>query len=204
MVMPTRIATDIQLLVEGNDGKNFFRHFCQHLSPTSIEVHDFGGINNFKCYLPAFVNISGFGNVTRLGIIRDAEDDAAAAFQSVQSVVKNAGLCPPDDVQTFSAGTPTVGVLILPGDKQSGMLETLLCQTFADQPENSCIDEFFRCLESQTNQSLKRPDKSRAHAFLSTTDYPQLSVGVAAQKGYWNLDHDAFIHVRDFLTKLAS
>ena len=204
MAMPTRIATDIQLIVEGNDQRNFFQQFCQHLTLNGIEVHDFGGVNELKNYLPAFVNIPGFGDVTRLGIIRDAEHNAASALQSVQSVVKNAGLLPPDHVQGFAAGTPSVGVLILPGHEQSGMLETLLCRTFADEPENGCIDEFFKCLQNQANLSLKRDDKSRAYAFLSTKDHPQSSVGVAAKKGYWNLDHDAFIDVRDFLTELAS
>lgn len=204
MVMPTRIETDIQLLVEGNDEKNFFQYFCQHLSLKNIEVHGFGGVYNFKRYLPAFVNIPGFDNVARLGIVRDAEQSARSALQSIQSVTRNAGLSPPDRVQKFTEGTPGVGVLILPGYEESGMLETLLCQTFTDSPENGCIDEFFNCLENQANLSLKRPDKSRAYAFLSTKEYPQSSVGVAAQKGYWNLDHDAFIDVRDFLTKLAS
>ena len=204
MVMPTRIETDIQLLVEGNDEKNFFQYFCQHLSLKNVEVHGFGGVDNFKRYLPAFVNIPGFDNVARLGIVRDAEQSATSALQSIQSVTRNAGLSPPDRVQKFTGGTPAVGVLVLPGGEQNGMLETLLCQTFADGPENACIDEFFNCLENQANLSLKRPDKSRAYAFLSTKESPQSSVGVAAQKDYWNLDHDALAHVRNFLTELAS
>ena len=84
------------------------------------------------------------------------------------------------------------------------MLETLLCRTFANDPENGCIDEFFNCLENQANKSVKRPDKSRAYAFLSAQEHPQSSVGVAAKKGYWNLNHDEFSHVRDFLIELAS
>lgn len=204
MVMPTRIETHLQLLVEGNDERNFFQHFCQHLSLKNVEVHGFGGVNNFKRYLPAFVNIPGFDNVARLGIVRDAEQSATSALQSIQSVTKNAGLSPPDHVQKFTEGTPAVGVLVLPGGDQNGMLETLLCQTFADSPENACIDEFFNCLENQANLSLKRPDKSRAYAFLSTKEFPQSSVGVAAQKDYWNLDHDALANVRNFLTELAS
>ena len=204
MVMPTRIETDIQLLVEGKDQENFFQHYCKHLSLQDIQVRDFGGVNDLKHYLPAFAKIPGFDDVTRLGIVRDAESNAASALQSVQSVIRNASLPSPDRVQKFTAGTPSVGALILPGHGQSGMLETLLCRAFADNPENVCIDEFFKCLENQANLSLKRPDKSRAYAFLSTKEHPQSSVGVAAMKGYWNLEHNAFNHVREFLTELAS
>lgn len=204
MVMPTGIETTLQLLVEGNDQRNFFECFCQHLSLKDIEVHNFGGINELKKYLSAFVKIPGFDKVTRLGIVRDAEQSATSALQSIQSAAKNASLSPPDRVRKFTGGTPAVGVLVLPGDGKKGMLETLLCRTFADNPENVCIDEFFKCLENQAKLSLKRPDKSRAYAFLSTKEFPQSSVGVAAKKGYWNLEHDALAHVRNFLTELAS
>ena len=204
MVRPTRIEAKTQLLVEGNDQRNFFEHFCEHLFLKGVEVHDFGGIKELNGFLSAFVNTPGFDNVNRLGIIRDAEQNATSAFQSVQSALNAAELSPPDVPQQFTQGIPAVAVLILPDDSRGGMLETLLCRTITDQPEHDCIDNFFRCLENEKNISIKRPDKSRAHAFLSTKEHPESSVGVAAKKGYWNLDHHALSHVRDFLTELAT
>ena len=203
MVKPKKIESNVQLLVEGNDQRNFFECFCQHLSLEGIEVHDFGGTGELSGFLSAFVMIPGFNTVAALGIVRDAEENATSAFQSVQSALRKAELLPPDRPRQLSAGTPAVAALVLPGDDEDGMLETLLCRTIADQPENTCIDAFFECIENRTNVSVKRPDKSHAYAFLSTKEHPQTSVGVAAKKGYWNLDHNAFSEVRDFLTKLA-
>ena len=93
-------------------------------------------------------------------------------------------------------------VLILPDDTEPGMIETLLCQAVADQPVNRCIDEFFDCVDTLTETNIRRPDKARAQAYLATLPEPQVSVGVAAQKGYWPLDHAAFAGVRDFLRAL--
>ena len=42
----------------------------------------------------------------------------------------------------------------------------------------------------------------RSHAWLATQPLPHVSVGVAALKGYWDLDHQALDAVRQFLTAL--
>ena len=82
------------------------------------------------------------------------------------------------------------------------MLETLLCRTFEGSEVDRCIDDFFECAEASPNVSIKNPDKARAFAFLTTTPNPHHSVGVAAQQGAWDFDHEALEEVRDFLTAL--
>ena len=82
------------------------------------------------------------------------------------------------------------------------MLETLLCRTFENTPLDGCIDDFFACVRERAGTAPHRPEKSRAHAYIATRDDPHLSVGVAAQRGYWNLDHAAFDGVRLFLQSL--
>ena len=41
------------------------------------------------------------------------------------------------------------------------------------------------------------------HAYISTYAEPQSSVGVAAQKGYWDLDHSALYDVRRFIEEMV-
>ena len=60
----------------------------------------------------------------------------------------------------------------------------------------------FQCAE-EAGDSIDRPDKARARAYLAMKPDQHVSVGVAARKGYWNFDHDAFDGVRGFLTSLA-
>ena len=122
----------------------------------------------------------------------------------MQSALENARLPVPDHPAQFTDGEaerPAVAVLILPGGNREGMLETLLCETFAGSPVDRCIGGFLQCVE-ESNGPPRRPDKAREHAYLATKPDPHVSVGVAAQKAYWDLDHAALNGVREFLTSL--
>ncbi len=127
---------------------------------------------------------------------------ARGAFQSVQSSLRNAVLPVPNSPEERTGTSPAVAVLILPGNNDPGMLETLLCKSFADTPENQCINAFFDCIEALPDVSIKRPDKARAHAYLTTKPEPHLSVGVAEKRDYWDLDHRIFGRIRDFFKLL--
>lgn len=200
MPKPIRIESPVQLLVEGNDQRNFFEAFIDHLSLENIQVQDFGGVSELRGFLRALVDAPGFhGTVQSVGIVRDAETSATGAFQSVRSSLQNAGLPVPDSPERRTGARPTVTALILPDENRQGMLETLLCESFAATPVDQCIDGFFECVERLPDVSLSRPDKARARVYLTTKPEPHLSVGVAAKRGYWDLRHDVFSRVRDFL-----
>ena len=200
---PERIAigAGVQLLVEGKDAANFFRELVRRLSLPDVDIHDFGGVDQFRRFLAAFVAAPNFGNVRSIGIVRDAEQSADAAFQSVRDALEHVNLAAPQRPDESTGENPSVRVLILPGDREPGMLETLLCRTFTEDPVTRCVDDFLQCAED-SGQPVQRRDKARAHAWLATQPLPNVSVGVAALKGYWNLDHPALKPLRRFLTAL--
>ena len=202
MAQPGRIERPKQLLVEGNDQRNFFEALIRHHSLPDIQIQDYGGGDELRVFLPAFVKAPNFDSITSLGIVRDAEGSAQATFQSVQGSLGKVNLPVPTNAGVRQSGNPDVSVLILPDEGSPGMLETLLCRTFEDTTVDHCIDDFFKCVEASSNTSIKNPDKARAFTFLTTTPNPRHSVGVAAQQGVWNLDDDAFEEVRDFLMAL--
>lgn len=204
---PQPITKEALLLVEGKDPRNFFDALSKHLSLSQqLEIMNFGGVEELRSFLVGLCVGSGFRSVKRIGIIRDAEKDAAGAFQSVQASLKRAGLATPKEPEQLSCdGQHAVGVLILPGQGKSGMLETLLCKTFTDAPECPCIDAFFRCVQERCPAAnIKKPDKARARAFLATKPDSYPSVGIAAKKGYWPLDHEVLEPVRTFLKSVAA
>ena len=203
MAQTTGIEKPVQLLVEGKAEQNFFEAFTQHLGfQNQPQIREIRGVDRLRGFLQGFVRLPGFDAVTSIGIVRDAEESAEAALRSVESSLRNAGLPAPGDAAAGS--TPTVHVLILPDGEEPGMLETLLCQTFATDPVNDCIDEYFDCARLHSGVELRRPDKARAQAFLATRPSPGVSVGVAAKKSYWPLDHEAFAGVRSFLRALSA
>ena len=197
------MTSPIQLLVEGNDQRNFFEAFIEHLSLRDIQIQNFGGVNELQGFLLALANAPGFREtVQSIGIVRDAETSAQGAFQSVQSSLRNAGLSVPNQPEERAGSSPAVTVLILPGDNSPGMLETLLNETFANTPEDACINAFFECIEAIPTVSINNPAKARAYAYLTTKPNPHHSVGMAAKQRYWDLDHDVFSRVRQFLGDL--
>ena len=194
------IESNVQLIVEGKDQVRFSKALLRHLGYTGVQIHDFGGVSQLRGFLGGFVASDGYKRVERIGVIRDAEASAESAFQSVQNALKTVGLSVPDQPEESAGNNPSVSVLILPGSGQSGMLETLLCESLADEPVSQCIDEFFQCVGET---SIKNMDKARAFAYLTTTSEPRHSVGVAALRGQWDLEHAAFETVRRFLEELA-
>ena len=209
---PERIEREILLLVEGRDAWNFLDALRGHLKLADFGLKDFGGVDELGGYLAGLVAAPEFRSVRRIGVVRHAEtsDDPARtaerAFQSTRSALDNAGLPAPARPAQFTdpdAGRPEVAVLILPGGDQEGMLETLLCRTFAGTAVDRCIADFLRCVE-ESNGPIRRPDKARAHAYLATKPDPHVSVGVGAKKKYWNLDHAALDGLRGFLTLLQT
>ena len=148
------------------------------------------------------VKMPGFHAVKMLGVVRDAETSAEGAFQSVQSSLRNAGLPVPERPGERAGAAPAVNVLILPGEQSSGMLETLLCRTFANTAVDRCIDDFFKCFEEAGGTYSESGQGPRACLSRDSAS-PQVSVGVAAKKGYrGNLDHDVFRGIRQFLSSL--
>lgn len=202
MPQPVGIESPLQLVVEGRDQFNFFEAFVRHMSLANVQIQDFGGVNELREFLAALVAEPQFDDmVERLGVVRDAETNADGAFEAVQNSLANAGLAVPQQPDERIGGRPSVSVLILPGARRPGMLETLLGQSLADKPVKRCIDEFFECVGES---SIKNLDKARAFAYLSTRHEPRHSVGVAALQGQWDLDHSAFGGVRRFLRVLTN
>lgn len=202
--MPQSISSSVQLLVEGREPEGFFEALIKHGAFGNVQLHNFGGINELRPFLHAFAKMPDFCRVTSVGIIRDAEQNPAGAFESVQNSLRYAGMPVPDAPGQRAGEHPAVAVMILPDNKQAGMLETLLCESFADDPVNTCINSFFQCLEKSQGHAAYRPFKARARVFLATRPDPHLSVGVAAKRGYWNLDHTALEPIRTFLHELNS
>ena len=198
------ISEPVQLFVEGNDQRNFFRALLDHMEIGNVQVQNYGGVDELAGFLRAVAPTDQFRDtVESLGIVQDVEQRSAqSAFASIQSSLRNAQLPVPDQPCQRAGTSPVVSALLLPDDDNSGMLETLLCRTFAGSDIDVCIDSFFECVRDITGSGSHRPEKARAHAYIATRRDPHLSVGVAAQRSYWDLDHTALDGVRSFLRSL--
>ncbi len=196
-----------QLLVEGRDDLHLIRALIKARSLPHVQVRPYNGADNFRRFLAGLVATPGFEALRSLGVLRDADQDAAAAFESIQDALRANGIEPPPkpgalEHREADGRTLRVGILVLP-EAGTGMLETVLCRTFADQSIAACIDEFMACA-ADAGELHRESDKARAYAYLATRRRPGDDIGVAARQGFWNLDHAALNPIADFVRSVGA
>jgi hypothetical protein len=192
------------LLVEGNTPLHFFEALLRHLQLAyAVEVRSFGSISTLKPFLVDLAANAAFqAFVTSLGVVRDAENDAGAARQSVDGALQAAGLTP--------ARVPPIktAVFILPDNSNPGMIETLCMLAVMSEPtlltENTCTAQYFACLQNNGVALPAEPKlaKNRAQAYLASRLDVQLFPGQAAYRGHWPWNNAVFDPLKQFLQNL--
>jgi hypothetical protein len=201
-----RIEQKRLLAVEGKDECNFFSALLVNLSISRVQVVDIGGKNKFSVELPLIMNLEGFGVLSVVGFVRDAEEHTAgSAFDSICATLKKNHLPMPTTTASVVAGPPKVGVFIMPDNQGSGMLEDLCLKTLNGQSIENCINEYMDCISSnisaEERERFNEP-KARVQAYLSSRAPIVNSVGLAAGKGYWDFENPCFDGIKNFLRNL--
>ena len=88
----------------------------------------------------------------------------------------------------------------MPGSSENGMLEDLCLKTVKDNPAMKCVNSFIDCAKG-LGEPPKNIAKAKAQAYLAAMPKILSSVGIAAQKGYWDLDS---IELHDLKTILLA
>ncbi len=193
------------LIVEGKDECNFFEALLKHEHVNGVQVISVGGKDKFKTELPNLVNGDGFSEVDILGFIRDAEENQAqSAFSSICSTLKKNNLPAPKSInQVIIQQNIRIGVFIMPNNVDEGMLEDLCLQSINRNPLYRCVDKYFECCLSQISENKKiNIAKAKVQAYLATQNSLVSSLGLAAKKGYWDLEDSCFVDIKKFLHNL--
>ncbi len=204
---PLRSAAKV-LMVEGDDEERLVKALLKTLGITGVDVQNARGKDNFKRELFSVFNTPREGDLEIIGIIRDAEGSASRVFQSTTHIFKRLseklnlpGLTTPARPEVFSQGTPRVGVFIMPGNAERGMLEDLCLKSVEKHPAMKCVETFRDCIKT-LKPPPKVPAKACAQAFLAAMPEIVRCVGEGAEKKYWDLDSEAFSALQSFLETL--
>jgi len=199
------------LAVEGKDEENFFNALLKHIGITDINIREVGGKDKFPKKLPALVNARGFfladrsSFVTHLAIIRDKDEDKA--FKSIANIVRSTRLTPPTKHAEFSNGTPKVGIFVMPGEAIDGtMLEDLCLKTVENHKAMTCVNKYASCISDLEPVPKNIPKAKiqvfKAQVFLAAQPDIVDSVGLGAQKKYWDFESSALGELKKFLIQL--
>lgn len=192
------------IIVEGGDDKNLLTALAKHIGLSGIQIiSSEGKKHKLSTVIDAVRKTPDFANkVNTLGVAVDADTNACGAFESVQDALKRADLSVPQEPLTIVEGPPRIIIMIWPCDKNQGKLEDVCLQSVTDCVEMTCVNKYFECLGQQNIESPHNMAKAKAQTFLAAKPETYPKVGVAALKGYWPFDNEAFDKIKDFLRKL--
>lgn len=192
------------LIVEGNDENIFFECFIEKFNLNTIQIMKMDGKDKLSDTLKLIKSDDGYDDLISLAVFRDADNDANGAFQSVRDCLQNNGFPVPDVSGGIDRGRGiSVGIYIIPGHGLSGMLETIVLNSVDD---NNLVKkyslEYISKLEGIADLSPNNLHKARVYAYLAGMKKYIPSVGIAAKKGYFNLEHACFHSLKTFLSDL--
>ena len=219
------VVRDAVLLVEGIDDARFFEAFLGWLGKVDdVQVAQVGGKDRFRQFLDGpLKRANNFPRLRRLGIIRDADSDASAAFQSLCGNLINARLPSPQQAWAWRPtrqGGLDVSVAILPDMSSDGNLEELCLRSLRSEPELSCINDYVDCIARTSSPiSAHHMAKAKIYTYLAAgagpgrgssqdrdptgREKPGLRLGESAEKGIWTWDDPAFQQLKDWLFDLS-
>ena len=203
----TRIRSDRLLLVEGRDEVNLFDALMKHCldAEPTVQVIDAGGKDRFPKNLRALSTAARTRpSLCAIGVVRDADDDAAGAFRSVRDHIRNVGYEPPAVHGKFSDATPSIGVFIVPNGEAPGAIESLCRSSREGDDVSRCVEDYIRCLAEHDAMRSTNVDKTFAHAYLAAMGDPVARIGEGARQGVWDFGSRAFSELSDFLRSLAA
>ena len=186
---------------EGPGDQMVIQSLASHLN-LGINVEATGGKDNLSNFLKSLQTRPEFvrQQVVAMAILRDADHNAAAAFQSVRNFLQQNGFPTPAAAETFSNTDLRVGVFIV-GVNGKGMIEDLCLSSVADRSEYPCVGAYFACITEKSGRA-DFSSKARLRVWMASHGDYDFRVGLAAAEGYWPWENPAFDSLKNFLRAL--
>jgi hypothetical protein len=196
---PETISKPAALLVEGADDRAVILQLIKMrglANANQLEIFEYDGKDKLRQFLKAFVVTEGFrANLRAIAIVRDADDDPAAAVDSIRDSLTASALQVPNGELQKTAGIPAVAFLLLPGGTVVGCLEDVCLLAVAADPLLPHARTFIQTVSGQTAEPPSPQSKAVIHTYLATRREPGLPLGKASGAGYIDVHHAAFDRV---------
>ena len=196
------IVESKQLIVEGNDDVRIFRALGSRMNISNIEIRPYGGVDNMRTFVRTLSALPEFRLVQSLAIVADADCDRERRERRIRSALSDMNLpTPSGPLEIASDEHLKVAYLVVPHDRDRGMIEDVCLDSVRNDPAMDCIDRYFDCISEVDIPGPQQvwSSKARLHAFLASRDRPDLRIGEAADRGIWRFEHAAFNPLKDLL-----
>ncbi|AXH99847.1 hypothetical protein DV702_08925 [Sporosarcina sp. PTS2304] len=203
--MPFQIEKTKLLFVEGKDEVFFFDKLFKHLEIEDIQLVEIGGVEQMSVKLAAFMLIPDFESVKSIGFVRDADHSFDSAMQSMRMILENNGLQSSSNhgQVTQDESDRRIGIFIMPGENIEGtMLEDLCLHIIKERKYVELIDQYIVDLNKNELPVPSNLAKAKTQIYLASQRKIVHSIGLAAQKRYWDLTHPGLDEFKEFIKKL--
>ena len=134
------------ILVEGADDQAIVAALIRHEGLEDFQVHDMRGNKSWGQRLETIIRQPEFSvTVKALGLIKDADANPNAAFDSCVGVLRRYSLPEPRGAGELAHGAISVAVMIAPSVSRQGAIEDLCMDSF-DEAHLACVRSYFACL----------------------------------------------------------
>lgn len=192
------------LIVEGVDDALFLDQMLLHMDqdPATVGVCYAGGKDKLSAFLIQVKKSGPFttGLVQKYAIIRDVDDSVQTCSAEISQLFSAAGEPQPEPgATTIREDGRGVGLYLIPAHQTTGSLENLVLASVDGHA-------LMQPLESYLNSSVAAGGpsdhlgKRRAQAFLAAAAQPLCNgVGYATKRAIFDVGHDTFAGLRNFL-----
>jgi hypothetical protein len=197
------------LFVEGEDDAFFFDKLLdlKGADPNTVGIVYLHGKYKLDENIGIFKRTRLFqeGRPRKLAIVLDADASGQNALADVQRILRTHGLPAPNHgAFEQRAGSPDIGILIIPSVESDGDLEKICLGTLGDDPRLVRIEEF----QEEYQQSFGRLDriyKRRAAIFLACSKAETRGVGRAFQSSnLFDHGHQSLDEIKSFLDRFLT
>ena len=202
------------LIVEGYSDLVFCAEALEHLKmPSGVFIKELGGKSNFrrgatpgKPALETFLSPPLLEQKSAIGVVVDADTDALATVQSLEGVL-SAITGQQVENGTWTAGPPSIGLLVVPGGGRPGEIETLVWEAWSNDPKNAgprqCVETFLACMQGHSRVAHS-PDKGRIGALLSILSDEDPRLGPGTRDRVFDFARPELQPLLDFLRPLVA
>ena len=183
------------LLVEGESDVAVALHLWRHLhngDEPPFVIEGTGGVNGLLDRIEAEIDVSGR---THIGFVIDADDDPHACWMELRGKLQLAGIqvdnLPIDGLRVSRTMPKSIGVWMMPDNKQAGELEDFLREMVPQADRLWPMAETYVRDVMKIDQRFKSNKRLRAeiHSWLAVQDRPGLP-GPAIATNLLSVDGD--------------
>lgn len=192
------------LVVEGYSDLLFYAEMLEATGQHGVFIKDMGGKGELTTKLETFLRPDLLAGKEAIGVLVDGDDNPAGTAASLTTLLSRI------TGQTvalgqWTSGKPRIGLFIVPGTDQPGEIETLVWNTWSDDPANAgarqCIESFESCMQAAGYQAHSRY-KGLISALLAIRSDEDPRLGPGTRDQVFDLQAPGFAPLREFLSGL--